>query len=726
MYNEDYSSDGGIDFNHKYAYVNQWLWESEFARREYHCNLFRVAKAKLGMPSKNLYQEELASNIEKIKDSNLQARYKKACINVPEGRSYTVQKAINTIANQMSGGVDTYEYQVYDPWDIIDPDTEDLLSATCLQDYIRNGLERRAESFSRDLTEAGICAALVKYCPEKDANKILRINPKNIWFDTRYTSTGEERFRGYSYMASWKEVKKMIENDGDEINLDIKVPNQSILDKGMVNEKAKVSGRKIRSLNGLDVYVKDMNSLATASQLEGWTGVQYEDYMHDLRSCYNLNWYRTFATDPKAKTDSGYDGDDVEVTVVYDLANKIEFKVLNRRYVISANSTAFKRKMVFTIKDPRTGEEKQRIDDFCLDCPLKFVWEEMDNRDKFPFPTSRLMTLLDVHDELCAWRAKRNHVSQILSILRVQTNAADADSLRGLFNIMGIVLDDTQGDINSLQFPYDYTAIDSEIEYRERLIKEQLNAYNEFDALQAMGDRASAAESGMALGAVAQGLATHQNAIMQMYAEIARQCIANRVAYSAAQEFPIVNNGEYSVVTIQQMALDATINVKPKLAKRIEERMMANSALAVLNGPAGQWMNNAGIAYLISKSLMDLAPRKMIESFINEPGASPEEVALAQQQAMNQAQMLQQNQQAYEQNPGQYEVQNTMDNYSPEEVDQIIGTMMQDQGLNSLSELDEQGQQPMPEEAPAGSLDAILAQAQTPEMGGVLGNENAI
>ncbi len=724
MYNEDYSSDGGIDFNHKYAYVNQWLWESEFARREYHCNLFRVAKAKLGKPSKNLYQEELASNIAKIKDTNLQDRYKKSCINVPEGSSYTVQKAINTIANQMSGGVDTYEYQVYDPFDIIEPETEDLLSATCLQDYIRNGLERRAESFSRDLTEAGICAALVKYCPEKDANKILRVNPKNIWFDTRYTSTGEERFRGYSYMASWKEVKKMIENDGDEINLDIKVPNQSILSEGMVDKKAKLSGRKIRSLNGLDVYVKDLNSLATASQLEGWTGVQYEDYMHDLRSCYNLNWYRSFATDPKAKTNNGYDGDDVEVTVVYDLANRIEFKVLNRRYVISANSNAFKRKMIFTITDPRTGEQKKRIDDFYLDCPLKFVWEEMDNRDKFPFPTSRLMTLLDVHDELCAWRAKRNHVSQILSILRVQTNAADADSLRGLFNIMGIVLDDTQGDINSLQFPYDYTAIDSEIEYRERLIKEQLNAYNEFDALQAMGDRASAQESGMALGAVAQGLATHQNAIMQMYAEIARQCIANRVAYSYKQEFPIMNNGEYSVVTIQQMALSATVNVKPKLAKRIEERMMANSALAVLNGPAGQWLNNAGIAYLISKSLMDLAPRKMIESFINEPGASPEEVALAQQQAMNQAQMLQQNQQAYEQNPGQYEVQNTMDNFSPEEVDQIIGSMMQDQGINSLSELDQEQQ--AEDDVTSQEAANIAAQAQTPDMAGVLGNENAI
>lgn len=718
MYNEDYSSgDGGINFNNKYAYVNQWLWESQYARREYHCNLFRVAQARLGRPSRNLYQEELLSNISKIKDTQKREGYQKTCKQVPEGRSYTIQRAINTIANQMSGGVDTYEYQVYDPYGIIEPDTEDLLAATCKQDYIRNGLERRSESFSRDLTEAGICAALVKYCQETDQNRVLRINPRNIWFDTRYTSTGEERFRGYSYMASWECVKKMIEDDGDEINLDIKAPNQSLLSEGMVDKKAKLSNRKIRSLNGLDIYVKNLNQLATASQLQAWSGIEYEDYMHDLRTCYNLGWYQTFATDPKAKTNSGYTGDDVEVTVIYDLVHKLEFKVLNRRYVISVNSNAFKRKMVFTITDPRTGEIRNRIDDFCLDCPLKFVWEEMDNRDKFPFPTSKLMTLLDVHDELCAWRAKRNHVSQILSILRIQTNAADAESLRGLLNIMGIVLDDVQGDITTVALPYDYTAIDSEIEYRERLIKEQLNAYNEFDALQAMGDRASAAESGMALSAVAQGLATHQNAIMQMYAEIARQCIANRVAYSTRQEFPIINNGEYSIVTIQQMALTATIDVKPKLAKRVEEKMAAADAMAILNGPAGQWMNNAGVAELISISLFGMLPRKMIQSFINEPQASPEEVALAQQQAQNQAQMLQQNQQAYMNNPTPYEVQNTMDNYSPEEVDAIIGNMMADQGIENIDQLDQLDQQ---EGVEVDDEEIPYGVEETPETGGEL------
>lgn len=714
--NFDNSSNGdAINSNNQWFYPLQYIWESEWARRDYRCTLFRVKKAMLGLPSKNLYQEELTSNIKKIKDPMMRESYTKACLEVPEGRSYTLLKCVNTIANQMSGGVDSYDYQIYDPYDIIEADTEDLLAATCEQDYIRNGLERRAESFSRDLSEAGICATLVKYCPETEQNQILRINPKNIYWDTKYSSLGQERFRAYSTMISWSELKRMIKQDGDEVNLTIKAPTQSILVNGEVNEAAKASNRKIRSLNGLDIYVRDMNLLATSTQLGTVGNADFAEYMHDLMCAYNLNYYKSLATDPKAKTNNGYKSDDVELIVLYDLVNKIEFKIINKRFVVSANSNAFKRKMVFSITDKRNGQIHDLIDDFYLDCPLKFVWEELDNSDLSARPISKLMKLLDVHDELCAWRAKRDHVSKILSILRMQASAPDTESLRGLFNIMGIIVDDVQGDVTSIQPAYDYTAIDSEIEYREKLIKETLNAYNEFDALQAMGDRASAAESGMALNAVAQGLAMHQNAVMEMYAQIARQCIANRVAYSNRQEFPIINNGEYNSVTIQQMALSATITVKPKLAKKIEEKMLANSALAILGSQTGQWLNNAGVAYLISKSLMDLAPRKMIESFINEPGASSEEIALAQQEAQNTAQMLAQNQQAYQQNPGQYEVNNVMQNASPEEIDRIVGTMLQDQGLENLEQLD---QQPTPTEG----VMNMASLAQTSDMAGVLEN----
>lgn len=725
-----------LNWNDEWNYPIQYLEESDFARTSYHYWLWRASLAKLGKPCKNLYQEELKSNIAKIDNAVDRKKYEEACVCVPEGTSFAIKKAIDNRANQMAAGVDTYEYQPFDPYNIIDADTADRLAALCKQDYIKNKLNIMSATFSRDLTWAGVAAVLIKYDPITDKNCVLRVNPKNIWFDTKYSSLGKERFRGYSTMISWKKLKNMIESDKDEqINLTIKAPDKGIFgENGEINESAKYSNRKIRTLNGLDIYVESLNRLATSTQLSGGLSM-FDEYDHDLRTCYNLNWYRTYASDPKARTNNGYSGDDVELTVLYDLEKKIEFKIINRRYVISANSKAFRRKIAFTITNPITGEQKVRLDDFCLDCPLKFQYEEQENMDKFPHPWSPVFALLDTHDELCAWRAKRDHVSKILSILRIETNAADAVSLRGVLNIMGIVLDDIQGDINSINFAYDYTPIDSEISFRENRIQQLLHAYDQFDAMQSMGDRASAAESGMALGAVAQGLATHQNAIMQLYADIARQCIANRVAYSPRQEFPISNYGNNSSVTIQEMALDAIIDVKPAMVKKINEKTIAANALQIAaNFGQSGLINQQGVAKMIELALMGTVPRKIAESFVQEQGPSQEEIALAQQQAQNEAMALQQNQQAYEQGPVPYEVQNVMQNRSPEEIDQIIAGLGAEGGGTPQSMSEEEmaaalAQQGGPEGLDMTSQDGAMVSGlagQTADAGAMLANPNAM
>ena len=714
-----------VNFDADFSYPLQWINESEVARWAYQRWLWRSALAKQGMPCRNTYQEELKSNLKKA-DITTREKYKDRCENVPAGRSFALKKAVDNIAAQMSGGVDSYNYQINDPYMIIEDDTEDLLSAKCQQDYIENNLQLLAPVFSDDIMWYGMAAAIVKYCPEHDKNKVLRIHPKNVWFDTRYTSTGFERFRGYSTMISWAKLKKMVQDDGDEINLDIKAPDGAPVreegegkDKKFVLDKtAKYSNRKIHSLNGLDIYVDGLNKLAASPSL-GAGLIEFNDYDHDLRQCYNLGWYQSFATDPEKRTKNGYNGDDVELTVMYDLDRKIEYKIINRRYVISANKKAFKRKINFTWIDPRTGLEQTRVDDFCLDCPLKFQFEKTNDMDTAPHPWAPVFPLLDSHDELCGWRARREHVSKILSILRIDTNGADAESLVGMLNIMGGIFDDLQGDVVSLQFNYNYDPIDSEIAHLENQIQQVLHAYDQFDALQSMGDRASAAESGMATFAVAQGLAVHQNALMDLFADIARQCIANRVAYSSRIEFPVVNKGQYKALTIQQMALNAVIDVKPKLAKQLQEKQIAANAMALL-GTLGQQLSPEGQAYLMEQSLYGTMPRKMAATFIKEAGPSEQELALAQQQAQNDAMALQQNQQMYEADPLPYEVQQAMNTYSPDEIDDAVKQLSGEEASNNENpvELLDMASQP-------GSM-ALDIEGQTPEFGSEMANMGGI
>lgn len=729
----------GIDYNLWPNHVIQWLEESEVARVNYQYWLWRANLAKLGKPCKNLYQQELDSNLEKITDVEKRESYKKHCIKVPEGSSFALKKAVDNRANQMACGVDAYEYQVNDPYNIIKPDTADLLAAQCQQDYVQNKLNVMSATFSRDLTWAGVAAVLIKYDPISDKNKVMRINPKNIWFDTKYSSLGVERFRGYSTMISWKKLKKMIADDKDEeVNLDIKAPDRSITREEEkdakkywgIDKTAKYNNRKIRTLNGLDIYVEDLNRLAASPQLGGLN--YFYEYDHDLHTCYNLNWYRTYASDPVKRTKSQYNGDDVELTVIYDLDKKIEYKVINRRYVISANSKAFRRKIAFTITNPITGEQKERLDDFCLDCPLKFQFEEQENMDSFPHPWAPVFSLLDTHDEVCAWRAKREHVSKILSILRIETNGADAVSLRGVLNIMGIVLDDIQGDINSINFQYSYDPIDSEIAFRENRIQQLLHAYDQFDALQAMGDRASAAESGMAVGAIAQGLSTHQNAIMQLYADIARQCIANRVAYSPSQEFPIVTLGQERALTLQEMALDAIINVKPALAAKVAERTIAANAMQVLASFSGR-LSKPLEAYLMEKAMLGIMPKGFAESGILDQGANPQEIALAQQQAQNDAQMLAQNQQAYEQNPAEYEADEVMATQDSDSIDEIISGLnaggdnyVDYQDMSADATMSGVGPESLDMMSQEGAMTTGAIQGMTPESGGMYANSNSL
>lgn len=726
-YNKGMDSNAAyVNFNDDWTYVNQWLLESTSARWAYQRWIWRASLAKQGAPCRNTYQEELRSNLEKA-DPLIKNKYKKECDKVPEGKSFALKKAVDNIAAQMAGGVDTYDYHINDPYMIIDSDTEDLLSAKCEQDYIENNLQLLAPVFSDDIMWFGMAAAIVKYDPIHDKNKVMRIHPKNVWFDTRYSSTGYERFRGYSTMISWAKLKKMIQDDGDEINLNIKAPDGSPVKekdgKIMIDKTAKFSNRKIRSLNGLDIYVDSLNKLAASTSL-GYGLTEFNEFDHDLKQCYNLGWYRSLASDPEKRTNNGYNGDDVELTVMYDLTRKIEFKIINRRYVISANSKAFRRKINFTWYDVRTGLEQSRIDDFCLDCPLKFKFETTNNMDTAPHPWAPVFPLLDSHDELCGWRARREHVSKILSILRIDTNGADAESLVGLINIMGGIYDDLQGDVTSLVFNYNYDPIDSEIAHLENQIQQVLHAYDQFDALQAMGDRASAAESGMAVYAVAQGLAVHQNALMSMFADIARQCIANRVAYSPMQEFAISNRGEYRSVTIQQMALSAVIDVKPKLAKQIQQKQLAANAMALL-GSIGETLTEEGKAYLMEQAMFGSMPRRLAEHFVKETGPSEQEIALAQQQAQNDAMALQQNQMAYEQNPIPYEVDNAMNTASPDEIDTAIRELSGDmtQGQQNGAPQDDLRLVDMESQVSGVTGDTI---PMTDEMGGYLANGNSM
>ena len=122
------------------------------------------------------------------------------------------------------------------------------------------------------------------------------------------------------------------------------------------------------------------------------------------------------------------------------------------------------------------------------------------------------------------------------------------------------------------------------------------------------------------------------------------------------------------------MALNAVINVKPKLARMIQEKTIATNAITLVSN-FKDILTPEGIAYFLEQAMLGQAPRKTIKSFINIQGSTQQERDTAQLQAQNMAQMLQQNQMAYEQDPMSYETQNIMETQNPEEIDEIIAQL---------------------------------------------------
>ena len=146
--NDSYETAGGIDFNNQWSYPIQWIEESRFARERYQRDLFRVSLAMQGKPWKNLYQEELDSNIKNIHDPTQREEFKKACLCVPEGESFELARAVNKRANQVASGVDYYEYQIDDPFMTIDNNASDKMAALCEQEYAQSNLGMKSAMFS--------------------------------------------------------------------------------------------------------------------------------------------------------------------------------------------------------------------------------------------------------------------------------------------------------------------------------------------------------------------------------------------------------------------------------------------------------------------------------------------------------------------------------------------------------------------------------------------------
>ena len=128
---------------------------------------------------------------------------------------------------------------------------------------------------------------------------------------------------------------------------------------------------------------------------------------------------------------------------------------------------------------------------------------------------------------------------------------------------------------------------------------------------------------------------------------------------------------------------------------------------------------------------MGTMPRGLAQSGILDQGASEQEIALAQQEAQNEAMALQQNQQAYEQNPSQYEVDNVLETQDADTIDQAIAGLdgggqevFDYEDVSSDMTMNPGGPETLDMTSQEGAMTTGDIQGLTPESAGMYANPN--
>ncbi len=651
-----------VNYNDPNDHVIQWIEESCRERVQLKRLVERTMRAYEGYPLRNSYKMNVSRYANSLENETEKKNWQLRCKSIPEGRSDVMRKSIETVVSQLQGGIGQYEYTVYDPIMEVDDDLIARLESACDKFYIDSNLNGMKDDIARDMITNGAAYLYVKYDKENKQYKTTLIESWRMLNDPNRLRTNRPRYTGFTQMESWKNVKSMI----------------TFKNGAVVTE------------NDMDVYVDNIGKLINNPDFSN----QYVDenkLKQDIGLCYSDPYYQSRVIDTKLKENNAYLGDDVEVSYVWDLANHIQYKVINRRYIVEKKEVDLKRKISIEQRDPRDPENKKKISKpktVQIDAPIIEI--PYLKHPKYSFPVTPLWFLLNDFDEICSAESLRAHNMSIMGPLNFYGSSYDIEILSNAANVAGIGIEGMDGTVGVLNKQHDTSIIDEYIRIREEKIKRGINAVDQFDMQEMIGDRASAKEVGAISNTVAQGLNPLVASMESGIAQAIRTFLKLYVIYNEDGAFSINNNGEYADVTLEEMALDAIVKVK--LQSQIEFKMQAVSATAMGNlnslmAAASNGLINMDLVLedYIPLITQGIVSRKRARQYAATPAPTAEEAMVASAAGSMVAGSLNAEQQAAINNPAQTELAAEAEAMSNDELAMLEQTLANPNVLQDLA-----------------------------------------
>lgn len=539
----------------EFQYVLDWIEEATDARRSQNAFVERTIMAYQGTPQANFYKQSInryatsVSATDSARGKELTALAKE----IPDKKNLTLHNAVETVVSMAQGGVGRYEFGPYDSELDKDDKVIDMMGSAAKQFYNAEKIDALMPQFIRSSVLGGAAYLHVK---QKNGKKVLTmLDSSQTITDPKRMKTNVERFIGFHQRESWKSIKN--------------------------RTKKLTSGYVMTSLNEMDVYLSqillELNSTLDANPVQG---MLHDVLRKDIDLFYQPVVQRIKDIRGAAQGDPKYmyNGDEVEITYLYDLMNDMEFQVVNRRYVIVGKSNSLKRSVKCDFVDYK-GKTVKKTKEIKLDHPmielpyLKTFWDT--------YPISPLFYILDDFDSLCAMESVLFHNLSIMAPISFIGQSSDAEKVARSSQIAGEIIEGLPQTFGVMDKAHDVSPVLAAIERYEQRIKRIIKATDPFEMQAMIGDRASAKEVTAMSGQISQGLnpfvANIEKAMAQLGEKIMKlHLIMNDGAYS------FVHNGRYAELTPEDMAGDYEVQAKLSSSIKLEQEMHSRKALELI------------------------------------------------------------------------------------------------------------------------------------------------
>ena len=325
-----------------------------------------------------------------------------------------------------------------------------------------------------------------------------------------------------------------------------------------------------------------------------------------------------------------YVANDVEVSYLYDLANRIQFTVVNRRYIIEAKTKYLSNTVSYNspVVDPHSGvaiesEFEKRVSMDHPFVPLEYkrsLWQT--------YAYSPVVDILDLFDDICALESLIHHTISIMTPITFTGNPSDIEKLGQIAGVSGETIKGfISNSVTVLNKAVDLTPALSQITRLENAIADKLNGIDVREQSRMVGDRASAAEAMGVASLVSQGLNALLANLEKFSEELMEKVFKMTVIYTDKDyEYSFDRAGVLKTLSREDLAGD--LHIRAKLKSKIKAEQQAQAANTM------QWFvplmgsdaikNKEAFAQSIIPTLARGFSRRTISSWFEE---TPEQAA---------------------------------------------------------------------------------------------------